>query len=382
LRAYLPSLEPLIVTNHLDFLVNRSDWHATKFVEGSAPTDLSPGQVLFRIDRFAFTANNISYALSGDMIGYWRFFPTEEGWGRIPVMGFADVIASTHDEVAVGTRCFGFYPMSRYLTIEPGKVNASNISDGVAHRADIAAVYNQYSPVQNDGMYAADREDQMLLLRGLFMTSFLCDDLMADNNHYGAESVLITSASSKTSIALGYLVKKAGGAKAVGLTSERNLEFVKSLGCYDEVVTYDEVKSLPANQAVVMVDMAGNAALKSTLHHHFNDNMKYSCSVGATHWDATAGDNKPLPGAKPEFFFAPGQIAKRTKDWGPAGLQEKLGTAWAAFRDSTDSWLSVKRGYGRDAVEEVFNETLDANTSPAEGQIISLWDTPEQAAGK
>ncbi len=367
---------------HLDFLVNRSDWHKTRFVEGSEPGALAPGQVLFRVDRFAFTANNISYALSGDMIGYWRFFPAEEGWGRIPAMGFADVIASNHPKVAEGTRCFGFYPMSRYLVIEPGSVSAANITDGVAHRADIAAVYNQYSPVQNDAMYSAEHEDQTMLLRGLFMTSFLCDDLLGDNDYYGAESVLITSASSKTSIALGFTVSQAGRAKAVGLTSNRNLEFVKGLGCYDEVLTYDEVKSLPANRPVVMVDMAGNAELKSTLHHHFGDQMKYSCSVGATHWDATGGGGTDLPGAKPEFFFAPGQIAKRSKDWGPAGLQQRMGAAWTAFRDSTDAWLVVKRGYGRDAVERVFQQTLEAKTSPAEGQVISLWDSADEAAGK
>jgi len=359
----------------LDFLVNRSDWHTTEFVEGPEPAPLSAGQVLFRVDRFAFTANNISYALSGDMIGYWRFFPTRDGWGRIPAMGYADVIASAHPDVPEGTRCFGFYPMSRYLTIEPGKVTAANITDGVAHRADIAAVYNQYSPVKNDAMYSADHEDQTMLLRGLFMTSFLCDDFLADHDHYGAESILITSASSKTSIALGFMVSRAGHAKAVGLTSQRNLEFVQGLGCYDEVLTYDDVKSLPKSQPVVMVDMAGNAELKSTLHHHFADQMKYSCSVGATHWQATGGGGE-LPGAKPEFFFAPGQIAKRSEDWGPAGFQERIGAAWVAFRDSTDAWLTIERGYGRGAVEAVYRATLDAKVSPSEGQIISLWDQP------
>jgi hypothetical protein len=131
-----------------------------------------------------------------------------------------------------------------------------------------------------------------------------------------------------------------------------------------------------------MVDMAGNAELKSALHHHFGDQMKYSCSVGATHWEATGGDGEVLPGAQTEFFFAPGQIAKRTKDWGPAGLQERLGESWVAFRDSSEAWLTVKRGYGRDAVERVFQETLDAKTPPAEGQIISLWDSADEAAGE
>ena len=109
--------------------------------------------------------------------------------------------------------------------------------------------------------------------------------------------------------------------------------------------------------------------------------MKYSCSVGATHWDATAGGGENLPGAKPEFFFAPGQIAKRSEDWGPAGLQERIGAAWFAFRDSTDAWLTVERGYGRDAVESVYAETLAGKTSPKTGQVISLWDSADEAEG-
>ena len=97
--------------------------------------------MLFRIDRFAFTANNISYAGAGDLLKYWSFFPTDEGWGRLPTMGFADVVASSHDDVSVGTRCFGFYPMSNYLLIEPSSASPSSIMDGVPHRTGLAAAY-------------------------------------------------------------------------------------------------------------------------------------------------------------------------------------------------------------------------------------------------
>ncbi len=86
----------------LDFIVNKTAWRETRWVDTQLPGDLAEGQVLFRVDRFAFTANNISYAMAGEMLGYWRFFPTEDGWGRIPAMGFGDVIASRHDGVAIG----------------------------------------------------------------------------------------------------------------------------------------------------------------------------------------------------------------------------------------------------------------------------------------
>ena len=361
----------------LDFIVKKDDWRQTRFVTGPAPGDPAPGQVLFRVDRFAFTANNISYALAGDALGYWRFFPTEEGWGRLPTMGFGDVIRSAHPEVAVGTRCFGFFPMSRYLVIEPARVGASQIVDGAPHREGIALAYNQYTPTEGDALYSAEHEDPLMLMRGLFLTSFLVEDFLSDHDLYGARSVLISSASSKTSIALAYQVSQSARARAVGLTSPRNLDFVKNLGCYDQVLTYDEVASLPADAPVAFVDMAGDGGVVNALHRHFEDQMKYSCTVGATHWDA-GPRAEDLPGPAPQFFFAPAQLQKRSAEWGAERLQQRLGAAWKEFRDWSDSWLRVVRGQGRDAVERVYRETLEGRTAPEQGQILSLWDDGER----
>ena len=356
----------------LDFLVHKTDWKRHRFDDAPVP-ELADGQVLFRVDRFAFTANNISYALAGDMLGYWRFFPAPEGWGRLPTMGFGDVIASKHTEVAVGTRCFGFYPMSRYLVIQPSAASASGIIDGAPHREGLAPAFNHYSPTGGDALYAPDHEDTLMLTRGLFMTSFLAEDFITDKG-FGEDAVLISSASSKTSIALGHLVSKAGRARSVGLTSARNLEFVRKLGCYDQVLTYDEVGSLDAATPTVYVDMAGNSSLRAAVHGHFGDQLKHSCSIGATHWDQTGGNDEALAGPKPEFFFAPAQIQKRASDWGPAELQRRLGEAWSGFRTFSEGWLQVQRDFGRDAVERVYEDTLAGRTEPQHGHVLSLWD--------
>ncbi len=362
----------------LDFLVHKTDWKQHRFLEAPVP-ELGPGQALFRVDRFAFTANNISYALAGDALGYWRFFPAEEGWGRLPVMGFGDVIRSTHPEVAEGTRCFGFYPMSRYLVIQPGSVSPTQIWDGAAHRKGLAPAYNQYAPVQGDPLYRPEHEDALMLLRGLFLTSFLADDSLADHDHYGARSVLISSASSKTSIALGHQVSQGGRARAVGLTSARHLPFVRSLGCYDPVCSYDEIASLDASAPAVFVDMAGSGPIRRAVHAHWGDRLRHSCAIGATHWEADRG-SEGLPGPEPEFFFAPAQIQKRMAEWGAAGFQQRLGAAWARFRAFTEGWLRVQRGHGREAVERVYLETLAGRVPPDAGQVLSLWDPPEPAA--
>ena len=353
----------------LVFEVEKSDWKRTRFVEGPVP-ELAPGQVLFRVDRFALTANNISYALSGDLLGYWRFFPCEAGWGRIPVMGFADVIRSTHSGVKEGTRCFGFYPMARHLVIQPGAVSPAQIVDAAPHRAGLAPPYAQYLPTTGDAVYAQPREDQILLMRGLFMTSFLADDFFAEQDYCGARSVLISSASSKTSIALAFQVKQGGRARAIGLTSARNADFVRKLGFYDQVVLYDQIASL-AKQPAVFVDMAGDGAVTAAVHGHFGDELKADCTIGATHWSANR-QHEGLPGPKPQFFFAPAQIVKRSKDWGPQVLSQRIASAWTRFCDASDAWLHVVRSRGREALERVYQDTLAGRTRAADGHVLSL----------
>ncbi|MBW2384071.1 MAG: DUF2855 family protein [Deltaproteobacteria bacterium] len=372
-------------TRGIDFIIDKTAWQKAQFVEASVSMDLAPGQVLFRVDRFAFTANNISYAMAGDMLRYWDFFPAREGWGRIPTMGFGDVIASTHDQVEVGTRCFGFYPMSKHLLIEPASASATSIIDGAAHREGLAPAYNQYNPTSTDALYSAETEDELMLMRGLFMTSFLAEDFLLESDLYGASRIVISSASSKTSIALAYLVSQRGEARAVGLTSERNRDFVEGLGFYERVITYDEIGSLPADEPTVFVDMAGNDKVTLSLHEHLGSSLRYSQRIGGTHWDAggaEGGAEVEVPGPKREFFFAPGQIQKRLKDWGPQVFQERLLSNWAEFRDASAKWLQVERGYGRDAVERIYHETLEGRARPDRGHVLSLWDDAEAAAGR
>src|SRR5262245_38125289 len=104
----------------VDFIVNRSNLRETAFVPGreSAGSQLSDGQLLLHVDRFAFTANNITYGAVGEMIGYWNFFPAKDGWGRIPVWGFADIVGARHNALPAGERIYGYLPMSTHLVVQ------------------------------------------------------------------------------------------------------------------------------------------------------------------------------------------------------------------------------------------------------------------------
>ncbi|MEP5569595.1 MAG: DUF2855 family protein [Halioglobus sp.] len=352
--------------------IQKDDWKTTRVVNADVDTTLADNEVLLRIDRLALTANNISYASAGDSLGYWRFFPAEEGWGRLPAMGWAQVEASAHPAITEGERVWGFFPMGTHLKVLAGKVSPQGFTDVSAHREGLAPVYAQFDRATGNPIYEEAREDQDSLLRGLFMTSWLVEDFLEVNNFFDARSCLITSASSKTSIALAHCVKQRGKLASIAVTSAGNVEFCEGLGCYDKVVTYDAIASLDNSEQVVMVDMAGSKKILSDLHHHYGDNMKYSCRIGATHFE-DFGPVDNLPGATPEFFFAPGHLQTRSKELGGAEFMMRLGGAYVGFRQFCDSWLRVERSRGVDGATAVYQQVLAGKADPASGQIISLW---------
>ncbi|MBQ76188.1 MAG: hypothetical protein CMQ20_14370 [Gammaproteobacteria bacterium] len=352
--------------------VRRDNWSDTRLVEETFSADMLDDQVLIRVKKFALTANNISYCAAGDFLGYWGFFPAEDGYGRVPAMGYGEVVISNHAEINVGELLWGFYPMGNYLLVKAGNVRKGGFNDVSEHRAAYSPLYSGFTRVNNNSGHEPAREDQDLLLRGLYLTSWLVEDFMFENDTFGAETYLITSASSKTSIALGYLTRERGNMKSIGITSEGNRAFCESLGCYDAIISYDELDSLDASQPVVMVDMAGNTSVVRSLHEHFGDRMKFSCKVGATHFDEMDGDTTDLPGATPEFFFAPGQVQKRNEEWGAGEVERRVGSSLRNFQVFSDEWLKVVHGEGPEAITDTFLKVLAGKASPADGFILSM----------
>ncbi|MDN4984209.1 DUF2855 family protein [Bradyrhizobium arachidis] len=355
-----------------DFVVARNDLEQCKLIETALPdaATLPADALLVKVERFAFTANNITYAVMGDELKYWQIFPAPQGFGNIPVWGFGEVIASRHPGIAAGERLFGYFPMATHLVIEAADVSKRALRDGAEHRKQVSPVYNLYSRVTGDLAFAGHQGDLQALLRPLFMLSFLVDDFLAENDDFGARTVLLSSASSKTAFGLAHLLHSRGR-RVIGLTSSGNTGFVSSLGCYDDVVTYDRVASLPSDAAVAFVDMAGNSALRVDLHRHFGDQMKCSVRVGLTH-RATDADEGVLPGAKPRWFFAPDHIRKRAKDWGPGGIEQRFGAAWSGFAPMLERCLRVVESRGPEAVQRTYLDTLKGRIPPEQGHMLSL----------
>jgi hypothetical protein len=354
----------------VDFLVAKDDLKRCRFLDTPSP-ELEPGQALLGVSAFGLTSNNITYAMFGEAMSYWNFFPAEDGWGRVPVWGFADVTASRLEELREGTRVYGYLPPSTEVVVSPQRVNARGFLDASPHRSQLPPAYNRYTLVEADPIYDAQQEDLQMLLRPLFFTAYLIDDFLADSECFGASTVVLSSASSKLASGLAFLLSRREGIDVVGLTSGASTEFARGLGVYDEVIAYDELDSLPKERAVY-VDMAGDGVLRGAVHGHFATDLVHSAVVGATHHERMGAVADSLPGPRPTFFFAPDRVTKRTADWGPDGLESRLADAWDPYVDWADGWLEVTHGRGAESVERAYLDLLAGRIDPARADVLSL----------
>ena len=353
---------------------------------------LADGQARLRIDRFALTANNVTYAAFGDAMGYWRFFPaTAADRGVVPVWGFAEVVESRHGALPLGERFYGFWPMASHLVVTPSRVGSDGFTDGAPHRAELPSIYNRYL---RGPAAPPDVEDRRALLQPLFTTAFLIDDFLAEARFFDAGQVLLSSASSKTAWSTAFCLSRRDPRerpRIVGLTSGGHLDAVRALGLYDEVCAYDDLERLDADVRSVYVDMAGSAPLRRQVHARWGDRLGHSAAVGGAHWQAIGGA-EGLPGPRPTLFFAPAQAAKRAepppKGWGrdgPDGLPQRVDAAWrglvAWLERPGAPTLHLDRAAGADATAQAWTRLVDGAIAPDVGLVRGLGAALDSSPG-
>jgi hypothetical protein len=369
------------VTWSQTFLVRRDDLTCVQVVPLDVKQPLTRGQVRVRNDHFAFTANNITYAVFGDSLQYWHFFPASDGWGSVPVWGFGTVESSACDGIAMGERLYGYWPMATHAVLQPGPIGADGFSDASPHRAGLPAVYNRYLRTPRAAGYDADREGEYAVLRPLFATAWLIDDFLHAAGDFGARTLLLSSASSKTACATAFCLQRRDGRNAhiVGATSAARRPFVAGLGVYDQVLAYEELTTLPAGEPAAYIDFSGDAALRRAVHEHWRDVLALSSSIGGTHHGAL-GSGKGLPGPKPQLFFAPAQMRLRSapppQGLGRAGLFQHIDAAWSAFvahaTRGDRPWLTIEHRHGTDAMRTAYFEILEGRGDAGRGLMLSF----------
>ena len=371
------------VTTNVVMEVDRSAIGSTRLIDVPMPT-LADAQVRMRVDRFAITANNVTYAGFGDLLGYWDFFPTgDAGWGRVPAVGWAEVVESRVDGIAPGARYFGWFPMAAYVDLTATPTSDGFRDDG-PHRSGHVPVYRSYIDSRCDPLLPADDragsgdvEDRHALLRALFLTGFLAESFIAALPGGPVEQIVVLSASSKTAISLAHRASMRGSSQVVGFTSPRNIEFVSSIAdgagarLYDSVHAYGDAVSLPIVPTAV-VDMAGVGDVVAALHRHLGDAIVSSLMVGRSHHDAPmamVGD-----GPNPEFFIATGEAERQVAAHGAAGYQARSAAALAAFVEESRGWLAVERRTGAAGATDTWDAVYRGVVPPSVGRVVSLHD--------
>ena len=319
------------------------------------------GEVLLHIDRFALTANNVTYAAHGVDMGYWGFFPADPGFGIVPVWGFATVVESRAEGVAAGARFYGYWPMASHALLLPAKITPRGFTDAAAHRLRLPPVYNNYVVASP----AYGPEAVQALFRPLYTTSFVLDVMLADSP---ATALVLTSASSKTALGLAQAAK--GRQRVIGMTSAANRAFVESTGYYDRIIDYADAADFgDEGGSLALVDFSGNGAVRHAIHATLGDRLIESHVVGDTHWDAA--NTADLPGVAARLFFAPSVIVDRVAQWGPEGFETRLAAAWGRFIAST-GWLRVVEDHGAEAVMARWQALAAGHIDPAEGLVLTV----------
>ena len=321
-------------------------------------TALAPDEIILSIDSFGFSANNITYAALGHGMGYWGFFPADEGYGIIPVWGFATVAHSNRADIKVGEKVFGYLPMASHLVVKPLKLNDYGFSDGHPDRKSISPVYDNYLYCKKDPGYNANREPWQLNFRPLFMTSFVLDQFVEQGLEH--EVLILSSASSKTAFGTAFLLQANKQARAtqyrvIGLTSASNKALVESLGCYDEVYTYDEIAHL-TKQSTWLLDFAANGKVIGDIQTEIGEQLKKITLIGATDWEAQQKPNKKALQA--DIFFAPSLVKSLQQEWGQAVFLEKYAQAWQHVAIALSDTMHEQTYTGEQAINQLYQQTL------------------------
>jgi len=334
--------------------VRRDDLAACELADGEPPRgDVADGEAQLRIERFALTTNNITYGVLGDQLGYWRRFPAPDGWGRIPAWGYATVTVSRAPGVAEGARVFGFVPMASHVTIRPVP-HPLGFRDASPHSADLNPIYTQYLTVD------AEAEDVALVWRPLFGTSVMLDlDLSEDRL---PDTVVLTSASSKTAIGLAHLLRERP-VRVAGLTSPQRRAWVEGLGLYDDVHGYDELDRLDAGDDVVLVDFTGDWALAGRLHQRLGSSLRRSLLVGYTH---RRGEGVEPP-ASAVRYSAPAEMVRRRRT-----LAGDYARAWSGFAPVAEGLLRIERLSSGEALVDAYRDLLEGRAEPGVAHIVEL----------
>ncbi|KAK0458807.1 uncharacterized protein EV420DRAFT_1620517 [Desarmillaria tabescens] len=327
-------------------------------------TYIPANHILLRVDRFGFSANNVTYQALGEHphYRYFDFHTTPEheevsakSHGIVPVWGFATVITSGHPKIAVGERVYGYLAPTRYLLlpVSPSDVNKYAFYISRPHLPADYRPYNQVLRCATDPQYTPNprAEDLTMLYRPLFWTAYWFEDWLWSSKISGVAHIT---------------------PKIIGLTSSRNMEFTKGLELYDEVLEYSSFTASDSfhgreKDRWVYVDVAGNAPLNQRVFDHFTSPYTGVLAAFITLGMTNLSPSDVCVLAPGGAFLHAKWLAVRRHELRVEEIFTMQEIAWKELMRDCGGWVEIERA----AYEKIIKDGV----RPSKGLVWSLWDS-------
>ena len=320
------------------------------------------GEVLLAVERFGLSSNNISYALLGDMLGHWKPFPAAEGWGRVPAWGVARVLAADPSVAREGARFAGYMPMATHVLMQAESTDAG-LRDTSLERAGMLPLYRELRAVDDDPIWREEAIDLELAMMPVEPLAALLDE---DLRRLAVTHVVISSASSKTAMGLGHLLRERS-VRVTGLSSPRGASAVAGAESSDTVLTYDDIDSLGRTGIIAYVDIAGDPEVTRSVHEHLGSSLTHSIGVGGSHLVAIDDPFRPdptRPGPPVERYSVGQRQVELSEELG----QEVLDGLRRRARRTLVGWGATRFGVeivaGLEATRELWQQVAQGERDP------------------
>lgn len=353
--------------NMQEILVKKENIATTKVAVDESPIMVNSNEICIEVKKFGLSTNNITYAVFGDAMQYWGYFPRGNGYGCVPVWGIGEIVETRLSELNEGEKIFGYFPMASHFKLAPKIDGDFCFTDTSEHRQQLHSWYNRYYKCSSDPLFSESSSEAQILLWALFMTGWK----LAETLRAKADTIIISSASSKTSTALAWALSRMTLRKQIiGLTSEKNISFVKSTNLFDVVVPYSNIDFDKTAGATAFVDVAGNHEVSAQIHRTYGDDLGHSVFLGATH-RAMATDEGSLPGPAPELFFIPDEAEAAAKETGFKNFHLDFAKEWATYVPWASGWLDITHAHGIKEIEKGYLRMFSGDFSPNQATIYS-----------
>lgn len=377
---------------------------------------LQQGEIRMRVDKVGLSANNNFYAQMGEapFLKFFAVYPVAHrpDLANVPAWGTATIVESNHPDFAVGEQYRGFLHMSNVVQMKAKRTAEGFVASG-GNRDKLNKAYNGFIRVKDSKASpfagSGPRADLATIAAPGALSGLLLCELLRMNRFYGANSIVLTSASSKLSLATAFLLKaereQGTITRIIGYSAAKNAPFVRATGLFDDVLTYEE--DLPTDPTLkpVFIDVAGDA----TVYRRIQKRLAKALAVGGTHSKAKASTFTAFsPGgivkmvgsmvAPPsvatwldrhldptlEMFFAPTVMTQLVARWGRATLDERCDAALAQFVDAAleHGWIKIVRAEATSAIQAEYRRIVEGTVPPSEAIIVSLDEHTKPATNE